>query len=62
MVHRDLKPGNILINEDWHLLLADFGTAKVVSKNAGSNLSLLSQESTNSSMSDLIAPNHKLTR
>jgi len=27
-VHRDLKPGNFLFNETWHLVLADFGTAK----------------------------------
>jgi 3-phosphoinositide dependent protein kinase-1 len=30
IVHRDLKPGNMLFNDQWHLILADFGTAKVV--------------------------------
>jgi serine/threonine protein kinase len=28
IVHRDLKPGNFLFSETWHLVLADFGTAK----------------------------------
>jgi serine/threonine protein kinase len=27
-VHRDLKPGNFLFDERWHLVLCDFGTAK----------------------------------
>lgn len=30
IVHRDLKPGNFLFSESWHLVLADFGTAKEV--------------------------------
>jgi serine/threonine protein kinase len=35
-VHRDLKPGNLLFNETWHLVLADFGTAKEIEPNQGS--------------------------
>lgn len=30
IMHRDLKPGNILFDDQWHLILADFGTAKEV--------------------------------
>ncbi len=30
VMHRDLKPGNFLFNETWHLVLADFGTAKQI--------------------------------
>jgi serine/threonine protein kinase len=28
IIHRDLKPGNILFDDQWHMILADFGTAK----------------------------------
>jgi len=31
IIHRDLKPENILLNSDMHILLTDFGSAKIIS-------------------------------
>lgn len=31
MVHRDIKPGNIMLNEEGHAVLTDFGIAKILS-------------------------------
>uniref|UniRef100_A0AC34QBT9 3-phosphoinositide-dependent protein kinase 1 n=1 Tax=Panagrolaimus sp. JU765 TaxID=591449 RepID=A0AC34QBT9_9BILA len=30
IVHRDLKPENILLGADWHIIISDFGSAKLV--------------------------------
>ncbi|KAJ8968076.1 hypothetical protein NQ317_010765 [Molorchus minor] len=30
IVHRDLKPENVLFDENWHILITDFGSAKIV--------------------------------
>lgn len=30
IIHRDLKPENILLNERMHILITDFGSAKLV--------------------------------
>ena len=30
IVHRDLKPQNILLDDSYHLKLADFGAAKII--------------------------------
>ncbi|KAH7713938.1 AGC/PDK1 protein kinase [Aphelenchoides avenae] len=30
IIHRDLKPENILIGADWHVLVSDFGSAKII--------------------------------
>jgi len=31
IIHRDLKPENILLNSNMHILLTDFGSAKIIS-------------------------------
>lgn len=49
IIHRDLKPGNILFNDEWHLVLADFGTAKLLS-NKTSNASTTSESILNKSL------------
>ncbi|KAH0812318.1 hypothetical protein GEV33_010471 [Tenebrio molitor] len=30
IVHRDLKPENVLFDENWHILITDFGSAKML--------------------------------
>lgn len=30
IIHRDIKPGNILVNEDWSIRLCDFGLARSI--------------------------------
>ncbi len=37
-IHRDVKPGNILVRPDGHFLLADFGIAKAMTPAEGSDL------------------------
>ena len=35
---RDLKPENILLSSDMHILITDFGSARILSKNETENV------------------------
>ena len=37
IIHRDLKPENILLNSNMHILITDFGSAKILNPDAAEN-------------------------
>lgn len=39
LIHRDMKPSNILLNSECHMKLADFGLARSVAFNEEDNCS-----------------------
>lgn len=50
VIHRDLKPENILVNSNWHILLSDFGSAKIL----GEKIDSLSIDSNKEIIKELI--------
>lgn len=48
IVHRDLKPENILFDENWHILITDFGSAKILSRSENKNEESISKQRKNS--------------
>ncbi len=44
IIHRDLKPENILLDEKMHTLIADFGSAKLLTETEMSRLSLAKED------------------
>jgi serine/threonine protein kinase len=37
VIHRDVKPGNTLVSEKWHLKIADFGLSKLITEKVNNN-------------------------
>lgn len=46
ILHRDLKPGNIVLDKDYHMKLIDFGSSKVFNEEIQTQINTFMSKST----------------